>query len=86
MGDGPRVPGRHERHSFVRVGHFPLVIVKKRRGLEGDKMKKGGIVVERMEAGALRADGQRMMIGDDEENKTAEGSSGATRELAHSRG
>jgi hypothetical protein len=29
VGDGPRVPGRHERHNFMRGGHFPLVIVKK---------------------------------------------------------
>lgn len=66
VGDGPRVPGRHERHSFMRVRHFSLVIVKKNLGLEGHKMKKGGIVVEIMMAGALRADGQRRMIGDDE--------------------
>ena len=31
VGDGPCVPGRHERHSFMRVRHFPFVIVKKMR-------------------------------------------------------
>lgn len=50
-------------------------------------MKKGGIVVERMMAGALRADGQRRMIGDAmKETKLPKCRSGATRELTHSRG
>jgi hypothetical protein len=45
-------------------------------------MKKGGIVVERMLAGALRADGQRRVIGDTmKETKLKKCSSGATREL-----
>lgn len=45
-------------------------------------MEKGGIVVERMMAGALRADGQRRMIGDTvTETKLPKRCSGATREL-----
>lgn len=45
-------------------------------------MKKGGIVVERMMAGALRADGQRRMTGDAmKETKLPKCRPGATREL-----
>lgn len=45
-------------------------------------METGGIVAERMMAGALRADGQRRMIGDTmTETKLPNRCSGATREL-----
>jgi hypothetical protein len=50
-------------------------------------MKKGGIEIERMMAGALRADGQRRMIGDTmKKTKLPKCRSGATRKLTHSRG
>jgi hypothetical protein len=62
VGDRARVSGRHERHSFVQGRHFRSLTLKK-RGLEGVKRKKVGILVERTMAGALRADGQQRMIG-----------------------
>ena len=46
-------------------------------------MKKGGIVGQRMMTGALRADGQRRMIGDAMKEAKPVDRSGATRELTH---